>query len=270
MVVLIFFLISAAGSVVYALFSGAVTGIADIWKPLLLCLGGTLGMFVLFMLCAAVVSLFIDKSRPLGRQSRICRLFVYMAGSIMCTITRIRPHLSGLEKLPADSRFLLICNHRSGYDPLFILGNFRKANIGFVSKPPNIAIPVIGSVAYGAGSIPIDRENNREALKSILTASDYIQKDICSMCIFPEGTRSKSGDLGAFHAGSFKIAQKAKVPVVVAAIRGSENVKKNLLKGGTDVYFDILDVIPADKVCASKTTELAAYSRGLILENLGH
>ena len=270
MVLLIFFLLSAAGSVVYAAVSQGVNGIADIWKPLLFCLCGFIGLVVLYLLVAAVFSLLIDRNRPLRKRIGICSLFCYMAGSIVCSVMRIRPHLSGMEKIPTDRRFLLVCNHRSGYDPLFMLAILRKYDLAFVSKPSNMAIPVVGPIAYGSGCLSINRENNREALKTILAASEYLQKDMCSMCIFPEGTRSKTGDLGPFHAGSFKIAQKAKSPVVIASIRGTEKVKKGLLKSRTDVYFDILDVIPAETVSGSKTVEIAEYSRNRILSALGH
>ena len=270
MVIFIFFLIAAAATVIWTLLTGCVSGIGDIWKPLLFCLCSFIAVFLLFLFSAGIVSLFIDRSKPIKKQIGICRLYDYMAGSILITMTGIRPHLSGLEKIPLDRRFLLICNHRSGYDPMFMLGTLYKYNLGFVSKPSNIRIPVIGHMAVGAGGLTIDRENNREALKTINIASRYILDHICSICIFPEGTRSKTGDLGPFHAGSFKIAQKAKAPVVVACISGTEAVKKNFLRGGTDVYLDILDVIPEEKVLSSKTVELAEYSRGLILEKLGH
>ncbi len=270
MVLLIFFIVSAAASVLYAILSSGVTGVADIWKPVVFCICGVIGLVVLYLLIAAIVSLFIDMSRPLKKKLGICRLFCWMAGSIVCTVTGIRPHLSGLEKIPTDKRFLLVSNHRSGYDPMFMLNVLRKYDIAFVSKASNLKIPVIGSIAYGTGCLILDRENNREALKTIIAASEYMLNDMCSMCIFPEGTRSKTGDLGPFHAGSFKVAQKAKAPVVIASIRGTESVKKSLFKRVNDVYLDILDVIPAEKVCSSKTVELSEYSRDLILKNLGH
>jgi 1-acyl-sn-glycerol-3-phosphate acyltransferase len=270
MVLLFFFIISAAASVAFALLSAGVNGFADIWKPIVFCLCCFIGLVVVYLLIAAIVSLFIDKNRPISRKSDICSLFCYMAGSIVCSVTGIKPHLSGFEKIPGDKRFLLISNHRSGYDPLFMLNILRKYDVAFVSKPSNMALPVVGSVAHGAGCLSLNRENNREALKTIITASEYMLKDLCSMCIYPEGTRSKTGDLGPFHAGSFKIAQKAKAPVVIEAISGTEKVKKGLLKGRNDVSFDVLDIIPAEKVCSLKTVELAEYSRNIILKHLGH
>ena len=88
------------------------------------------------------------------------------------------------------------------------------------------------------------------------------------MAIYPEGTRSKSDQLLPFHAGSFKIAQKANVPLVISSIRGSERIGKNVLRRPTDVYLDILEVIPAEKVKSMSTRELAEYSSRIIAENL--
>ena len=71
-----------------------------------------------------------------------------------------------------------------------------------------------------------------------------------------------------FHAGSLKIAQKAQVPIVVAAVHGSENVKRYRLFSRTDVCLDILNVISADEVCESKTDALAERIRGMIASHL--
>ena len=70
----------------------------------------------------------------------------------------------------------------------------------------------------------LDREDPRQGLKTILTAIDYV-KDGISMFIFPEGTRCKvEGTFLPFHAGSFKIATKAKVPVIPVTIVGMGDV----------------------------------------------
>jgi 1-acyl-sn-glycerol-3-phosphate acyltransferase len=154
------------------------------------------------------------------------------------------------------------------FDPLVTEYMLRKYNLAFISKPSNMEIPVISNLAWGAGFLPIDRENDREALKSILQAADYLKRDICSMAVYPEGTRSKTGELGPFHAGSFKIAQRAKAPVVIASIQGTEKVSKNIPFRPTHVKLDILEVIPDEEVKAMNTQELAARSRGRIEQNL--
>ena len=132
----------------------------------------------------------------------------------------------------------------------------------------NLKIPIAGVIAKNAGFLPIDRENNREALKTILQAAEYLKKGVCNMGIYPEGTRSRTGEMLPFHAGSFKIAQRAGAPVVVACVRGSEKVKRPHLFKSVDVYLDILEVIPAEQVKAMSTNELADYSRSLMEQQL--
>ena len=99
-------------------------------------------------------------------------------------------------------------------------------------------------------------------------AAEYLKNGVCNMGIYPEGTRSRTGEMLPFHAGSFKIAQRAGAPLVVACVRGSENVKRPHLFGHVDVYLDILEVIPAERVKAMSTNELADYSRALMEEKL--
>lgn len=231
-----------------------------------------LGLFVLFQFLYLMVfyaaSLTVDMSKPLPKQNKLCRMGVANIIGMMCAYAGVRPHFSGLELLPTDRRFVLVCNHRSMFDPLIIMDKLRKYNISFVSKPSNLKIPFAGRIAYGAGFLSIDRENDRRALTTILTAADYIKRDICSMGVYPEGSRSNTDEMLPFHAGSFKIAQRANAPLAITVIRGTENIKKNLLRRRTEVYLDILEVLPSEKVKAMSTAELSEYSRALIQARL--
>ena len=148
------------------------------------------------------------------------------------------------------------------------MDKLRQYEISFISKPSNMQLPFIGRIAYAAGFLAIDRENDRNALRTILTAADYMKRDICSIGIYPEGTRSKTKELLPFHAGSLKTAQKAKVPIVVACCRGSEKIKKFRPFSGTKVNLDILELIPAETVCAMKTQELSDHIVQIIQQNL--
>ena len=99
-----------------------------------------------------------------------------------------------------------------------------------------------------------------------IPSSDYLKRGICSMGIFPEGTRTRTGKLQDFHAGSFKIAQRANVPLVIACVRDTEKASRRLFLRPTKVYLDILEVLPAEQVKAMNTRDLAEYSRNKILE----
>ena len=237
---------------------------AQLWKCALIFVLGVPVLTVLYVLSAAVVSLFVDPSWPRKKQSALCRGYVAGGGDICCFYCGVRTHVSGTEKLPADGRFLLVANHRSLFDPLALFHALRPYNLAFISKPSNMRLPVLGRLAAGACFLPIDRENDREALKSILCAADYLKRDLCSICIYPEGTRSKTRELLPFHHGSFKIAQRAHVPLVIASVSGTDLVKKNVLRRPTDVYIDVLECIPADEVRAQTTAALSDHAREAI------
>lgn len=210
----------------------------------------------------------VDRSKPLEELMPAGREGVLRIDSLLCAYGGLVPQITGAEKLP-KTPYLLVCNHRSMYDPLMILLYLKDQNIGFVSKPSNMKIPMIGDIAYAAGFLAIDRENDREALKTILAAAGYLKKGLCNMAIFPEGTRTRTGKLQEFHAGSFKIAQRANAPVVVACVRNTDKASRRLFLRPTKVYLDILEVIPAEQVKAMSTHELAEHSRALMLEVLG-
>lgn len=215
-----------------------------------------------------LVSLTVPTDRPIEKQNRICRFGCVTVISFVNFYAGLRIRLTGVEKLPTGERFLLVSNHRSLFDPLIVMDKLWRYNVSFVSKPANLKIPFAGRVAYAAGFLSIDRENDRNALRTILTAADYLKRDLCSIGIYPEGTRSKTAELLPFHAGSLKIAQKAKVPVAVCAVQGTEKIRSFRLFSGIPVELHVLEVIPAETVCAMKTTELCDYIRTTIQADL--
>ena len=261
--ILIFLLPSLAAAWALAALAGWHWALAAL--AFLLCFVLMHGLYVLFWW---LMSGPYDRSRPIERQNPRARFACGDAGRLLCLYGGLRPRLTGLEKLPEQGRFLFVCNHRSLFDPLLVMGQLRKWNISFVSKPSNLRIPLVGDVVYAAGFLAIDRENDRAALKTILTAADYLKRDLCSIGIYPEGTRSRGTALGAFHAGSFKIAQRANVPVALACVRGTEKAGKRLFLRPTPVYLDVLELIPAETVKAMKTTELSDYCRERIAAHL--
>lgn len=262
--ILLYFLLIGLGAGIGAYAAGLV-----FWKALLVGVGVFAGVNLLYVIFWVIVASTVNVKKPLEKQRRLCRLGCASIAGWLCAWGGVRVTLSGEELLPKEGRFLFVCNHRSMFDPLVTANVLRDYNISFISKPSNISLPFIGPLAYGAGYLPINRENDREALKTILLAADYLKRDLCSVGVYPEGTRSKTGKMGPFHAGSFKTAQKANVPVVVTAIRGTEKVSRNFPFRRTDVELAVLEVIPAAQVKAMNTQELSARCRERIAEHLG-
>ena len=180
-------------------------------------------------------------------------------------ISGIRVHITGLEKIPTNTRFLFVTNHRSNLDPIIVMDTMSSYNIAFISKISNMKIPVIGKLIHLWCFMSIDRDNARNAIKTIQRASDYIKNDIVSIGIYPEGTRSKSKQMGEFHAGSFKIAQKANCPLVIGAVRGTEVVKYQFWNI-THCYIDILEVMEPAEVKSMKSVELADKTKAIIAD----
>lgn len=248
---------------------GAYGGGCKVWQALLVCLGVFVAVNLLFVVFWYAVALIAGSKGPVENQSPICRHGCAIIAEWLCSWGRVHAAVTGTEKLPQDGRFLFVCNHRSAFDPVVTANRLRDWNIAFLSKPSNLALAGIGRLAWGACFLAIDRENDREALKAILKAAAFLKNGVCSIGLYPEGTRTKTGKLLPFHAGSFKIAQRGNAPVVIAAIQGSEKVGKNFPFRSTKVNLDILEIIPAEQVKAMNTQELSAYCRSRIAGHLG-
>ena len=177
--------------------------------------------------------------------------------------------MTGLEKVPRKGRFLLISNHLFAFDPIVFYYAMPWAELSFVSKTENYAIPIVAQVMHKILCLPLDRNNDREALKAILKAISILKDEKASIAVFPEGGTSKSGLLQPFRNGAFKIAQKAGVPIVVCAISNTKAILKNMFRRRTDVCLDVLEVIPAQTVAGLKTTvEIGDYAHKILSAGL--
>ncbi len=218
-------------------------------------LAGFVGSFLLFVLLLVLISLFVDKRQPQKTPSRFFAGTVVYVMGLLVALFRVRIHLSEETKLP-EGRWMLVGNHRSAFDPIVTGWALRKCGLVFISKPENLRIPMVGQFLHKAGFLAIDRENDRAALRTILAAAELIRSGAASVAVYPEGTRSHSEGMLPFRNGVFKIAQKAHVPIVVAAVRGSDQIAKRAPWRATDVYLDVCGVLDADSVAQHKTNEI--------------
>ena len=258
-ILLIFFAMALFAALLYL----ALAGTGAIWAALGVLVLAFLAVNLLFVLFIALYALLLPRLEPgegVERQRAICRRLCACVARWLCNWARLRVQVLGRETLP-EGRYLFVCNHRSMYDPLSVMAYLPEQNISFISKPSNLKIPVVGVITRYAGFLAIDREDNREALKSILLAADYLKRGLCSIGNYPEGTRSKTGELLPFHAGSFKIVQRAAVPVVVACVSGGEQVKRRWPWRATKLRLEIVETIDVKTVKSCSTNELAERAR---------
>lgn len=243
------------------LFFAALSGVAmtllfafnpmlSFWWRLPVWLGLYVGIGLVHLIVIITCVLIMPRSASL-------RSWVRLTLDWVLTLIGYRIHLTGTEKLPCVP-FLLVCNHRSAFDPLCAIAVMSQSPI-FVAKPSVFRIPLIGTIMRRLGFMPIDRENARNAVSTIKQAAALIREESLCVGIYPEGTRSKTGELLPFHAGSFKIAAMADCPVVVAAIRYE---KRGLW--GKRVHLQIADAMDTDFVSANTTATMADRAKAAI------
>ena len=228
---------------------------------LLYILGVLLALLLLYILFLGICCLFIDPDKAYEKNSPFYRFLLDSATAAAMKLLRIRVHVSGIEKIPKDTKVLFVSNHRSNFDPIITWYILKKWKIAFVSKPSNFKIPFFGRIIRKCCFMPIDRENPRNAIVTINKAAKLLKKQEVSIGIYPEGIRSKNGQLLPFHNGVFKIAQKAEAAIVVLCVTGTEKISKRTPFRRTDVYLDVLEVFSAQGIKETKTEMIGTAIR---------
>lgn len=131
-------------------------------------------------------------------------------------------NVTGCENVPKDGSVLFVSNHQSDFD-IAIFMCFIPRSKGYVAKVQLLQVPLLRTWMKYLGCIFLDRSDMRKSAKAINECIALL-KNGYSMVIFPEGTRSKTGEMGEFKPGSFKLATKSKAPIVPVTIIGSRNI----------------------------------------------
>ena len=137
-------------------------------------------------------------------------------------LSRARVEIEGLEHVDRARPQLYAANHAGLHDILSLAAHL-PIQFRWVAKKSLFRVPFMGWHMRRSGYIPIDRDHPREAARSIMEAAHMIRGGVSAIA-FPEGTRSRTGELGRFHSGAFALALRAGVPLVPVAIEGSDRV----------------------------------------------
>ena len=213
----------------------------------LLAVGYTLALILVFLLLVALLSVFIRIDRPADRRTRFYHWLMTNIVEVGMFLLRVRMNVTGREKIPRDTRFLLVCNHRTIFDPVLTMAELSEFTLAFISKKENFKIPIVNKLMHMCFCLPLDRNDNRAAVRTINEAVELLDDNVVSMGIYPEGATNKTEEpLMPFRNGAFKIAQKAKVPIVVCVIENTEKILKNFPWQPTTVNLKVLEVLPYD------------------------
>lgn len=157
---------------------------------------------------------------------------------VILWIAGVKLIVEGREYIDKNEDYIYITNHQSLFD-IPILMQAAPSNIRFIYKKSLTKIPIFGWGMYLGGYIPINREDGREAMKSLRKAAERLKKGI-SIVIFPEGTRSEDGTLGDFKRGAFVLADEAKAKIVAGTITNSYKI---LTKGKLEINPGTVKVV---------------------------
>jgi len=179
-----------------------------------------------------------------------------------------RIKVSGREKINPKEVYIMVSNHQSGADiiVLFLLW----AHFKWVAKKSLFRYPFIGWTMFLNRYIALERGKG-SSMRKMMTDAARTLAEGNSIMIFPEGTRSKNGQIQPFKTGAFHLAIDNQIPVLPIAIQGtSQAIRKGgfLINKNFDIHAKVLDPIPYESMKGKSLKELASYIHNIIEDSL--
>ena len=173
----------------------------------------------------------------------------------------------GTENIPKENGFLMYSNHQGLFDVIAVVATC-DVNLATVLKKELKDLPIIKQIIACTNSFPMDREDVRQSMGVIQSVIKEVSGGR-NYVIFPEGTRSKNGNvMGEFHGGSFRCAAKTKCPIVPIALIDSFKVLDQKGSKPVTVQIHYLDPIYYEEYKDMKTVEIAALVKSRIEETI--
>ena len=171
------------------------------------------------LICAFMVILMA----PIDREGRLVQWTARWWARALLRLVHVPVKVQGLEHLIPGQAYVFAANHRSDFD-IFALLSVLPGRLMFVAKKSLFQIPFFGPALRRMGSVPLDRDNLKQAMKSLDQAAAQVRAG-ASMIIYPEGTRVPTPELIPFKKGVFMMASKAGQPIVPVSINGTRFIK---------------------------------------------
>lgn len=217
--------------------------------------------FFVLSVIALIVCYPFDKPRKVVHE--LSRAICYCFWYVPLTWKR---QIKGLENIDKNKSYVIAINHNHMADILALY--FLPLNFRWVSKREVFRIPFIGPLLSIHGDIAIDRSKGAESMKMVVEDGKmWISRGV-SIAMFPEGTRSKSGEIARFKQGAFALAKEAQVEILPVVMHGTRNVlKKNgMMNWRNRLSISVLPSIPVEDVVSLSTAELMERTREAMCE----
>lgn len=223
-------------------------------------------LFLVLSIPVLIVEWIIGKCNP-GLKDRSSMAIVSWGFRCIRRLAGTELIVLGRENIPDDTAVLYVGNHRSYFDIVLTCPAFPNVT-GYVAKAEMRTWPLLNLWMKNIHCLFLDRDNIKEGLKTILKGAEEVKNGI-SLCIFPEGTRNKVNDTFLpFHDGSFKIAEKGRVPVIPMVIVNSAGVFEDHFPKirKAKVIIEFLKPIHIDSLDRETKKNLGSYVSGILSE----
>ncbi len=264
----VFIILSIATSIVVSLIIGLESWL-DFYIPVLTFIGSYIGYIILYFLFIGIISLTIDTRKEYDKPNPFLKHLTTLTMEFLSNYARVKLTIKGKEKVPHDKKYMFVFNHSSKFDPIIQSYVLKKDNLVHISKPSNFRVPIAGAFIKRGGYLSIDRENTKSGLKTILKAIHLIEDNIASVGVSPEGKRNYEEGLLPFRSGCFKIALKAKCPIVICTMRNTKQIHKNFPLKSTPVEMRIVKVLSYEEIKDLNTNEISQMVRKIMCDDLG-
>jgi 1-acyl-sn-glycerol-3-phosphate acyltransferase len=186
---------------------------------------------------------------------------------ILLLISNTKVEIIGAENILQGKPQIFMANHQSDFDILIVLGHV-PGQFRWIAKKELFNIPIFGAAMKTAGYIEIDRNNHEKAMQSMDEAALRIREGK-SVMTFPEGTRSRDGEIKTFKQGTFHLAIKSGVPIIPISIIGSGRImpKRSLKVTPGKVKLVIGKPIEVQNYGTENRHELINNVRNIIIKN---
>lgn len=221
--------------------------------------------FVLYVasFIALVVCYPFDKKRVV-----VHKISKWLTDIVFIFAPGMRRDVIGMENIDPKQAYVVVLNHQSMVDILSIYN--LPLVFKWVSKKEVYRIPLVGRLLLMHGDIVINRASAKEAMQLVHSKGKEWLKKGASVSIFPEGTRSKDGEIHNFKAGAFILAKDAGVPILPIVLDGTSTLVRKgwMINWRNRITIKVLPSISAEEVQNRDIKDVMAQVRTDMVEAL--
>lgn len=140
----------------------------------------------------------------------------------VCFLAGVKVEVRGRENIEKNKSYIFVCNHQGAFD-IWVIYGYLNHNFKWLMKKSLEKIAFVGYACKRSGHVFVD-SNSIQSIRETIDTARHRLTDGMSLVIFPEGTRSKTGQIGDFKRGAFLLAAEFRLPVVPLSINGAFDI----------------------------------------------